>query len=79
VCTIPEALYAVFSPPPSDNDKLSSSITGTYNYIFSEWFPNSEYEFMENGVDFVLCDENCQAETGRFTEINIPVVKRQPE
>ena len=72
VCVIPEALYAVFSPPPCDKDKLSSSISGTYNYIFSEWFPNSEYEFMENGVDFVLCDENCK-------EIYIPVVKRQGE
>jgi len=79
VCTIPEALYAVFTPPPSDEEGLSSSIAGTYKYIFSEWFPNSEYEFMENGVDFVLCDEHCKAETGRFTEINIPVVKRQPE
>jgi len=79
VCTIPEAVYAVFTPPPSDDDKLSSSITGTYNYIFSEWFPNSEYEFMENGVDFVLCDENCKVETGKFTEIYIPVVKRQTE
>jgi AraC family transcriptional regulator len=79
VCTIPEALYAVFIPPPSDKDKLSFSIAGTYKYIFSEWFPNSGYEFMENGVDFVLCDENCQAETGKFTEINIPVVKRQTE
>ena len=72
VCIIPEALYAVFTPPPSDDEKLSFSITGTYNYIFSEWFPNSGYEFMENGVDFVLCDEHCQ-------EIYIPVVKRQTE
>ena len=72
VCTIPEALYAVFTPPPSDDEKLSFSIAGTYNYIFSEWFPNSGYEFMENGVDFVLCDEHCQ-------EIYIPVVKRQTE
>jgi AraC family transcriptional regulator len=79
VCTIPEALYAVFSPPPSDLEDLSFSIQGTYNYIFSEWFPNSGYEFMENGVDFVLCDEHCQAEIGKFTEIYIPVVKRRVE
>ena len=79
VCTIPEALYAVFTPPPSDDEKLSFSIAGTYNYIFSEWFPNSGYEFMENGVDFVLCDEHCRGETGKFTEIYIPVVKRQTE
>jgi AraC family transcriptional regulator len=79
VCAIPEALYAVFTPPPFDDEKLSSSISGTYNYIFSEWFPNSGYEFMENGVDFVLCDEHCQTDTGKFTEIYIPVVKRQTE
>jgi len=72
VRAIPEALYAVFTPPPSDDEKLSFSIAGTYNYIFSEWFSNSGYEFMENGVDFVLCDEHCQ-------EIYIPVVKRQTE
>ncbi|MCL2127476.1 MAG: AraC family transcriptional regulator [Treponema sp.] len=77
--TIPESLYAVFTPPPSNKEELSLSIKGTYNYIFSEWFPNSGYEFMENGVDFVLYDEHYQTETGKFSEIYIPVVKRQPE
>jgi AraC family transcriptional regulator len=79
VCTIPEALYAVFSPPLAEKEKADFSIQGTYKYIFSEWFPNSGYEFMENGIDFVFFDGHYQAETGKFTEIYIPVVKRQHE
>ena len=77
VCTIPEALYVVFTPPPADAGNLSSSIQGTYEYIFSEWFPNSEYEFMENGVDFQLFDEDNLGKTGKFfMSIHIPVVKK---
>jgi AraC family transcriptional regulator len=76
VCTIPEALYAVFSTPPTDEANFTSSIQGMWKYIFSEWFPNSGYEFMENGVDFEYYDERCQSETGKIMDIYIPVVKR---
>ena len=81
VCIIPEALYAVFSPPPAYNKDVSSSIYGTYRYIFSEWFPNSEYEIMENGIDFVLSDGFFLPydEPRKFFDVYIPVVKRVRE
>ena len=76
VCTIPDALYAVFSSPPSDDENLPSSVQGTWRYIFSEWFPDSGYEFMENGVDFELYDERSKGETGKVMDIFVPVVKK---
>jgi len=77
VCTIPEAIYAVFSPPPAYMGDLGSSVYGTYKYIFSEWFPNSGYEFMENGIDFVLTDGSFPYDEPRkFFDVYIPVVKR---
>ena len=58
-------------------ENFSPSIQGTWKYIFSEWFPNSGYEFMENGVDFKLYDERSQGETGKVIEIFVPVVKKR--
>ncbi|MDR1802610.1 MAG: AraC family transcriptional regulator [Treponema sp.] len=79
VCTLPEALYAVFSTPPADESKFSPAIQGTWDYIMSEWFPNSGYEFDGNGVDFELYDERCKGKTGKVCDIYIPVVKKQVE
>jgi AraC family transcriptional regulator len=75
-CTIPEALYAVFTTPSADESNFASSIQGTWNNIYSEWFPNSGYEFDSNGVDFELYDERCMAKTGKVIDIYIPVVKK---
>ncbi|MDR1301381.1 MAG: AraC family transcriptional regulator [Treponema sp.] len=79
ICTVPEALYAVFTTPPADESHFIPSIQGTWNYIHSEWFPNSGYEFDRNGVDFELYDERCMPETGKSIAIYIPVVKKQRE
>jgi len=76
VCTIPEALYAVFSSPPADAANFSSSIQGTWKYIYSEWLPASGYEFDNGKVDYELYDERCMGETGKICDIYIPVVKR---
>jgi AraC family transcriptional regulator len=76
ICTIPEALYAVFSSPPADKTNFSSSIQGTWKYIYSEWFPNSGYEFDGGKVDFELYDERCMDETENVCDIYIPVVKK---
>ena len=82
ICTIPEALYAVFTTPPVDDtdsfDDFSfpNAIQGTWKYIFSEWFPASGYEFAPNKVDFELYDERCMAETNKVMDIYIPVVKK---
>ena len=76
-CSLPEALYAVFSTPPCDEANFSPTIQGTWEYIMSEWFPNSGYEFDGNGVDFEIYDERCKGKTGKVCDIYIPVVKRQ--
>ena len=77
VCTLPEALYAVFSTPPADEANFSAVIQGTWKYIFSEWFPNSGYEFDSGGIDFELYDERSVGKTGKICDIYIPVVKRR--
>jgi AraC family transcriptional regulator len=79
VCTVPEALYAVFTTPPADESNFVPAIQGTWDYIYSEWFPNSGYEFDRNGVDFELYDERCMDKTGKVIDIYIPVVKKQHE
>jgi AraC family transcriptional regulator len=79
VCTIPGALFAVFSSPPADESNFSPAIQGTWDYIMSEWFPNSGYEFDGNGVDYELYDERCKGKTGKVCDIYIPVVKKQVE
>ena len=76
VCTIPEASFAVFSTPPADDAGFVPAIHGTWKFIFSEWFPNSGYEFDGNGVDFELYDARCMSETGKVCEIYVPVVKK---
>jgi len=76
VCTIPEALYAVFSSPPADEANFSQAIQGTWKYIYSEWFPDSGYEFAANCVDFEYYDERCMNETGKVCDIYIPVCKK---
>jgi len=76
VCEVPGALYAVFSTPPADDSGFVAAIQGTWQYIFAEWFPQSGYEFAENGVDFELYDERRVGKTGKVCEIYIPVVKK---
>jgi AraC family transcriptional regulator len=76
VRALPEALYAVFTTPPSGEANFVSSIQGTWNYIYSEWFPNSGYEFDGNGVDFEFYDERCMVESGKVIDIYVPVVKK---
>ena len=75
IVIIPEALYAVFTTPPADESNFSSSIQGTWKYIFSEWFPNSGYEFLYNGVDFEMYDERFHNDSGKVIDIYIPVMK----
>jgi AraC family transcriptional regulator len=76
VCAIPGALFAVFSTPPADEAGFAPAIQETWKYIFSEWFPRSEYKFDGNSVDFELYDERCMGKTGKVCDIYIPVVKK---
>jgi AraC family transcriptional regulator len=66
VCTLPGALYAVFATPPAEDFNFSSTIQGTWEYIYSEWFPKSGYEFDGNGVDFELYGERSMNMYGIF-------------
>jgi len=77
IYTIPEALFAVFSTPPANEDNFSSILKDTWQFIFSEWLPNSGYEFDSNGIAFELYDERGTADTGRICNICIPIVNRQ--
>ncbi|MDR2479502.1 MAG: GyrI-like domain-containing protein [Treponema sp.] len=76
ICTIPEALYAVFSSPPANGSNFVSSIQGTWRYIFSEWLPTSGYAFADNGVDFEFYDDRCMTETEKVCDMYIPVCKK---
>jgi len=77
VYTIPEALFAVFSTPTSNENNFSSMIKDTWQFIFSEWLPNSGYEFDSNGIAFELYDERSKFDTGKICNICIPIVNRQ--
>jgi AraC family transcriptional regulator len=77
VYTIPEALFAVFTTPPSNGNNFSSMTKDTWQFIFSEWLPNSGYEFDGNGVAFELYDWRSTGDTGKVCNICIPIVKRQ--
>jgi len=76
VYTIPEALYAVFTTPPADEAKFTSSVQGTWKYIFNEWFPKSGYKLAANGVNFELYDERSMRNTGKIMDICIAVVEK---
>ncbi|WP_425590574.1 AraC family transcriptional regulator [Fictibacillus enclensis] len=41
---IPETRFAVFTTPSVPDDEFSNSIQGTWQYVFKEWFPSSDYE-----------------------------------
>jgi len=77
IYTIPEAVFAVFSTPPSNTENLSSTLIDTWKFIFSEWFPNSGYEFDGNSIAFELYDERGMNDTDKICNICIPIVNRQ--
>jgi AraC family transcriptional regulator len=77
VYTIPEALFAVFSTPPSNEDDFSSILKDTWKFIFSEWLPNSGYEFDDNSIAFELYDERSMNDKDKICNIYIPIVNRQ--
>ncbi|WP_141431084.1 AraC family transcriptional regulator [Bacillus sp. 03113] len=75
--SFPEQEYAVFTTPKTSEESFSfsSSIQSTWNYIFTEWFPQSGYE--HNGlVEFELYDERCYGSENKEMDIYIPVKKQ---
>jgi AraC family transcriptional regulator len=77
VYTVPEAVFAVFTTPAGDEESFSSISRDTWQYIFTEWLPNSGYEFDIEGTAFELYDEHSIGKTGKACDIYIPVVKIQ--
>ncbi|MDF0728416.1 AraC family transcriptional regulator [Cytobacillus sp. S13-E01] len=73
--TFPEMEYVVFSTPESDDSTFSTSIQSTWNYIFTEWFPESGYEHA-GVLDFELYDERCHRTDKKVIDIYIPVKKQ---
>jgi len=77
IYTIPEAQFAVFSTPPSNTKNFSPILKNTWTFIFSEWLPNSGYEFDGNSIAFELYDERGMGDTGKVCNICIPIINRQ--
>lgn len=67
IFSIPKSLYAVFLTTPTIED--------TWDYIFSEWLPNSGYELDTNGIPFELFYGKTIDYS--FCDIYVPVVKIQ--
>ncbi|MBP3951618.1 AraC family transcriptional regulator [Bacillus suaedae] len=73
----PEQEYAVFTTPVADTESFTASIQSTWNYIFTEWFQQSDYEHCGT-VEFELYDERCIGPE-KMMDIYIPVKKRAIE
>lgn len=73
--SFPELEYAVFTTPMSDEKSFRSSIQSTWNYIFTEWFPQSGFEH-DGTVEFELYDERCYGAENKEMDIYIPVKKQ---
>lgn len=76
VCKLPPATYAVFSSPPASAADFVEKIQGTWQFIFNEWFPKSDYEYAEGCSDFEYYDDRGMSSTGKVCDIYIPVTKR---
>ncbi|PLT28050.1 AraC family transcriptional regulator [Peribacillus deserti] len=73
--SFPELQYAVFTTPKADEKSFTSSIQGTWNQIFTEWFPQSGFEH-HGLVEFELYDERCYGTKEKEMDIYIPVKKQ---
>ncbi|MFJ7727734.1 AraC family transcriptional regulator [Neobacillus sp. NPDC097160] len=73
--SFPELEYAVFTTPKSNEESFTSSIQSTWNYIFTDWFPQSGYEHY-GSVEFELYDERCYSLDHKEMDIYIPVKKQ---
>lgn len=70
-----ESAYAIFTTPKADEDCFPSTIQSTWQYIFTEWFPQSEYEH-SGAAEFELYDERCHGPNDNQMDIYIPIKKR---
>lgn len=73
--SFPELEYAVFTTPKSNEESFTSSIQSTWNYVFTEWFPESGYEHY-GSMEFELYDKRCYGSENKEIDIYIPVKNR---
>lgn len=72
IFSIPESMYAVFS-----TTMTAMTIDDTWQYILTEWLPNSGYEFDTNGVPFEFFDGHSSSIGDQVCDIYVPIVNRQ--
>ena len=74
-------LYAIFTTTPvSTRDQFQQIIRDTWNYILTEWLPNSEFEYDETRKDFEYYDYRCHGwyfDKKRQGDICIPIRQRE--
>ncbi|MBN1761123.1 MAG: AraC family transcriptional regulator [Chitinispirillaceae bacterium] len=56
---LPALKYAVFTTPEVKMEEFTRSIQKTTGYIYSEWLPESGFEYNGEGVDIEVYDERC--------------------
>jgi len=76
-------LYAIFTTllvPFGQREQFAQAIRDTWNYVFAEWLPNSEFEYDETRKDFELYDYKCHGwyfDCKTQGEIHIPIRQRE--
>ncbi|GGF29329.1 hypothetical protein GCM10010954_30580 [Halobacillus andaensis] len=68
--SFPELEYAVFTTPKANEESFPSTIQSTWNYLFTEWFPQSGYEH-QGALDFEMYDERCYDPENKQIDIYI--------
>jgi len=83
---VPPAKYAVFTTNPVDYSRANGkegkkefvkAIRSAWQYIFQEWFRNSQYEYDEEKMDFEFYDERCHFKPDTVMEINVPIKEKK--
>jgi len=55
-------LYAIFTTPLvpfGQREQFAQAIRDTWQYVFAQWLPNSEFEYDETRKDFEFYDQKC--------------------
>lgn len=73
--TLPPATHAIFSTPSVKSADFSKTIKGVWQFIMSDWFPKSGYEYLPNGIDFEYYDCEKMGIDGNVCDIYVPVVE----
>lgn len=76
-------LYAIFTTPLipfEQKEQFAQAIRDTWNYIFTEWLPNSEFEYDESRKDFEYYDYRSHGwyfDCKKQGDIYIPIRQRE--